>query len=746
VAVRASPPTGATNQGTDRILHGPVIGLGCIENISFGFQDIGGIGKVPVQGTAPVTLQCGSWFTAAGRSNLRLAITDDKTSRGGVQDATTWFPVIVEAITNSTDANLGFALQQLWELTAQVDVPDTLMAGAADGGSSFGRNVPVVYDVNRADRYAPTRRKAMLPVRGQGFLNLPVIQPESDLWQWLGAVFVPDANMIELFPSLEFPQLTTIGPKDKQRVNTSTSIVDVMNPDPQEVDMPSGMHLGSSPTQAKDTARGGELAGPNPATVNRLGQALHGAQPVLVYRLKPFLMHPINAANWGRPTVSERLKVNQQAVDPSHHGVAQVWYSVAADETLNLQVSYSEKDRVNLTFARPTMVQTGALRPYTQFGKVVMPDQADFNRYGLRAYEPMWPFIPEGSAVTPGQARAQTALATGGVQGIGAAAFGAGGSNGLIEDFEALNELVWSLCGEAEKFAHATLTTRARPWCRAGHWMDGRIGGDGGDGSSTMQHWTGYIESVEHFFTVDEQARWHSSSTFNLSRVSFDRKGRKFFTPADNPKAPVAGRKDEAPKKKKKPEKVKQSPPQKSSTGNTYGAHKQIAAKLLQGPRPTNFHDKHYPPGSSKQIALFEAAAAAVGLPKAWAKDKDLQYILGKESDGWVGLPNGKWVGWYKNNGYPQMTFATMKGNPDLWPLVWKVIQDGNAVPSKTHISSHATGLAQMQTSGIYSYYPDSFMGIGDPFNEAVGFLLYMKRMRGGPASARAFWDAHNWW
>ena len=557
VAVRASPPTGATNQGTDRILHGPVIGLGCIETISFGFQSISGIGRVEVEGTTPVLLQCISWFTAAGRSNLRLAITDDKTSRGGVQDATTWFPVIVEAIKNSTDANLGYALQQLWELVGQVDVPSSILPSMNDGGASFGRTVPVVYDVNRADRYAPTRRRAMLPVRGQGFLNLPVIQPESDLWQWLGAIFVPDANMVELFPSLEFPQLTTIGTVDGPRVNTSTSIVSPTNTDPQEVDMVMGAHLGAP--FAMDTEGSNNTPGPQPTTVNTLGQHLHGAQPVLIYRLKPFLMHPINQANWKVPTVSEKLGVNQQAVDPSHHGAAQAWYSVEPVDTVSFQITFSEADRVNLTFARPTMVQTGSLRPYTQFGKVVMPDQRDFNRYGLRAYEPMWPFIPEGTTVDAASARSfvQSSQNMSGTP---------SGNPGLIQDFEALNELVWALCGEAEKFAHASLTTRARPWCRAGHWMSGRVGEDIGDGNGTMQHWTGYIESVEHIFEVDAQARWHSYSTFNLSRVSFDRRGRKFFTPTGSDKNPVAGRDDDT-KKKDKKEKQKSSPPQKSKKG-----------------------------------------------------------------------------------------------------------------------------------------------------------------------------------
>jgi len=540
VVVRANSWTG------DDTIKGPAIGFGCVENIKFAFQDVGGISDVPVQGTTACVIDCISWFTAAGRSNVRLAITDEKTTEGGIQDANSWFPIIAEAITNSTSPDLGYCLQQLWEKTCKMATPDTLT------DELFGNIVPVVYNAHLAGNYAPDRAGAMLPVRGQSFLNLPVILPESDLWQWLGSTFVPDANIVELFPSLEYPHL---GPGKGQSTPVMTAYEALGTPEPDR-DIFLAEHSAEWVPDKSKGPRGdkvvegadrfGESTVPRPL-LTQLGAALKGANPVLVYRLKPYLMHPINQENWGRPTMSEKLKINQVAVRPEHRGPAAQWYVVTESEGLSMDVEYSESDRVNMTFVRPSYMQTGALRAYTQVGQVTMPKPLDFNRYGLRAYEPTWPYIPEGTPVSAAETAAfvaeEEAKSKLGVLGAPSLAFGAvaATSSNIMDDFTAMNELVWALCGSAEKFAHATLRTRAKPWCRAGHWMSGSLGMPANGGPVTLVHWTGYIEAVEHTFEVDRAARIHTGSVFRLARVSFSKGSSDYYTPTDDPDKPLAG-------------------------------------------------------------------------------------------------------------------------------------------------------------------------------------------------------------
>ena len=148
-----------------------------------------------------------------------------------------------------------------------------------------------------------------------------------------------------------------------------------------------------------------------------------------------------------------------------------------------------------------------------------------------------------------------------------------------------------------------------------------------------------------------------------------------------------------------------------------------------------------YRAGTPEQIALFEAAADVAGCPRAWASDPDLHYIIKKESlDGFVGIPNYLWAKWLGT------TAKTMWATPTLWPKVWELSRSGQAKPSVTGINSHACGLGQLQPSNMAAYQPGGIQGVGDPMNEAVGMLRYIKARHGTPANARAFHVKKNWY
>jgi hypothetical protein len=135
---------------------------------------------------------------------------------------------------------------------------------------------------------------------------------------------------------------------------------------------------------------------------------------------------------------------------------------------------------------------------------------------------------------------------------------------------------------------------------------------------------------------------------------------------------------------------------------------------------------QRFTPGSKEQVEMFTNAisdfnaTAAPGdrIPTSWAADPDIQFILKKESQGYVGVPN--------------YTYGTRSTDPSQWASVHTELKQGN----KTTKSS-ATGLGQLLLSNVERYYPSGRAGIGVPREEAIGMLRYVKDRYGTPASAR---------
>jgi len=147
---------------------------------------------------------------------------------------------------------------------------------------------------------------------------------------------------------------------------------------------------------------------------------------------------------------------------------------------------------------------------------------------------------------------------------------------------------------------------------------------------------------------------------------------------------------------------------------------------------------KRYPPNSPEARELFRFAAIKAGLPPEWGDEPGLHYILASESGGWVGRPN------YKFN----LLFGKNFNQPSRaaeWPKAWDIIRldESSSQGKKRHpgFNSRASGLGQVQPSGIKKHYPDKLAGVGDPVNEAVGMLRYIASRYGSPAVARSVYD-----
>ena len=139
----------------------------------------------------------------------------------------------------------------------------------------------------------------------------------------------------------------------------------------------------------------------------------------------------------------------------------------------------------------------------------------------------------------------------------------------------------------------------------------------------------------------------------------------------------------------------------------------------------------HYPAGSDRLTQLLREAAPAAQVPIAWADDPDIHYIIGAESAGWVGRPNYTY-GERNDEAFPADIHHPT--NARRWPEVHRELQ-----AEVKGARSTATGLGQLIFDNVQTHYPEQLDGIGDPWNEAVGFLSYVRTRYGTPSEAARF-------
>lgn len=126
-------------------------------------------------------------------------------------------------------------------------------------------------------------------------------------------------------------------------------------------------------------------------------------------------------------------------------------------------------------------------------------------------------------------------------------------------------------------------------------------------------------------------------------------------------------------------------------------------------------HLKRYIPKSREAVILFTAAAQAAWLPKSWAKNPKLHHILQKESAGWqVGILNYTIT---RNTGYTTDSFRNISMQRRVNNPIW--------------VRSTASWLGQLLLSNVDMFYPDGRSWIGDPLNEAVGMMRYIRHRYG---------------
>lgn len=131
---------------------------------------------------------------------------------------------------------------------------------------------------------------------------------------------------------------------------------------------------------------------------------------------------------------------------------------------------------------------------------------------------------------------------------------------------------------------------------------------------------------------------------------------------------------------------------------------------------------------------LFTSAARYIGVPDAWASSAELHAILAKESQGYVGRPNyqfGPLAGLDQQRRWPEIWEAIRNGT-------WRTILAPKFRDGPRGKQSSATGLGQLTSTNVPSYYPSGLAGIGVALEEAIGMLAYIRSRYGTPQNAWA--------
>ncbi len=151
------------------------------------------------------------------------------------------------------------------------------------------------------------------------------------------------------------------------------------------------------------------------------------------------------------------------------------------------------------------------------------------------------------------------------------------------------------------------------------------------------------------------------------------------------------------------------------------------------------FQAEIYAPHTDELRELIRAAAPAALVPAEWADRNALHQLLHRESGGWVGIPNYTYG--QGNAGRKWGSDISNPKNRHKWHLIHNELRQG-VIGAK----STATGIGQHLLGNVKKYYPDGPAGIGDAYNEAVGFLAYIRERYKTPESALNFHYRNSWY
>ena len=362
-------------------------------NVIHSVQNEDGVLDVSIQ------IQADSWVNHLKASQFKFTTFkgfkgEDHAIKDSLLNLQEYYDVIKARMEVWKHANPGPVLEEIYKLLAKnVRLPSSIAYGYnADaakstikkGGWNYSEQVPVAHDtasLNKAvggsnftkagvaTAYIETvfsQENSFVEVMGRGITSISANSPEPSVWDVISASFYPDPSLMELFPYMHYPEPGSTVGKDSSLLATGLN-----------------------------------------------------ANPMLVYRMKPYLSKALNQESIKEAWVdlgqfasvdvvpqdvlnevfSEQLGVFQDPLN--REGVTtSPAYFFNPEQVFSINYDQHDGHRINCVSVRSSVDNSTAQMGWGMFNEPIYAGK-DIFFHGMRHYEVSWPYFPEkGTALT----------------------------------------------------------------------------------------------------------------------------------------------------------------------------------------------------------------------------------------------------------------------------------------------------------------------------------------------------------
>ena len=247
-----------------------------------------------------------------------------------------------------------------------------------------------------------------------------------------------------------------------------------------------------------------------------------GSQPVLIYRLKPWLLRALDHMLMEELEAGQIKPLPQVVADltgrdttygqdpvkpflPTKAGT----YKWSAEQVIDVRMTCDDQERINAVHVRSPVQPTTAVESYGLFATPSYARQ-DIDRHGLRLMDLDWGFLTPYGREAPVDFDFDDEVTF-----VDEAT--------EKEKLDAFNQIVYAMLAnnfDALEFGRCQVTTKFRPHAGCGHWALIDLPPDlqyekEGSGAGL----SGYIEEITHSLTAAPDGTVKRDTSFTLSRV-----------------------------------------------------------------------------------------------------------------------------------------------------------------------------------------------------------------------------------
>ena len=401
---------------------GPVLAWGHVDDVDGGatMQPNGALMSDTIQ------LKCSSWWGLLHTVNL-YSVTGWADDIGTLLSMETWAKTITSVVEDYQVGSLSKAFQALLSKLAAVKLPSTMVPGYPD--ATLGDLIPLVHDSDTRDLYAPERIVESVDIGGglPNQLTSKIPSYESSVGELLSGTFVPEAMLIELFPSFErfpetevVPQSPPTNPALAKFLGGWETLIYRIKPFRHTPLRESTVAYASYTHTDVEKAVADAMAAFNNATTplsflqavsarNAATQGLptrNSTWSLFVGDTTEILKNYFKDRTWGYTGIVDSPSGPKDRKEP---------YPKWVDKPIlrSISINRSDKSRVNAsTLAIAPDPSAGSVDAVKTFGLPITYDE-EIRRHGLRMLKPTWTFVVPAASVTPAPSATQTLLSPG---------------------------------------------------------------------------------------------------------------------------------------------------------------------------------------------------------------------------------------------------------------------------------------------------------------------------------------------